>query len=459
MKDTNCVSVRGAEGFGKGTAEGCSFRDGFLRLDPGRSEGSFTSEWFDCEGLSRLVLWWNGLTSGDSFLVPRARIRAGGRISGWMRWGEWRSRAGGKSFEEGDDLCEVDTDTLTMKEGAGTADAVQLGIVLSGDGAVSPLCFGLGCTWRGAELPAVPEQELRALPERISIDAPLYSQMIREPDMAHVMCSAVTAAVLLNRHGAGLLPEQVALTDYDVRYEGYGNWSFTMAAASAFGFETSILYAGLDRVKLELAAGRPVGMNVYYSASPDGKYPYLLNGAIDQTGGHLLTLTGCFEKDGAEWFISHDSAAVGDENCLRFYRADQLAECSCSILYLLGGRYPFTEPFPERSRACEAEIREDGTALLSAEGKAILLPADLYDKRLTDPAGGLLAIAEGEIPGMSEGCVPTEANRRFRYDARVAEDGSVRLPEDVLRGIDRGVRYTLYAVRSDGTVLSSELKR
>ena len=118
MKDTNCVSVRGAEGFGKGTAEGCSFRDGFLRLDPGRSEGSFTTEWVDCDGLSRLVLWWNGLTPGDSFLVPRARIRAGGRISGWMRWGEWRSRAGGKSFEEEDDLCGVDTDTLTMKEGA-----------------------------------------------------------------------------------------------------------------------------------------------------------------------------------------------------------------------------------------------------------------------------------------------------------------------------------------------------
>ena len=459
MKDDNLVSVRGAEGFAKGTSDGCSFRGGFLRLDPGRREGSFTTEWFPCEGLSRLVLWWNGLTPGDSFLVPRARIRAGGRTSAWMRWGEWKSRAGGKSFEEKDDLCEVDTDTLTMKDGVGAAEAVQLGIVLSGDREESPLCFGLGCTWRGEELPAVPEEELRALPASASIDAPLYSQMIREPDMAHEMCSAVTATVLLNRHGTDLLPEQVALTDFDVRYEGYGNWSFTMAAASAFGFETSILYAGLDRVKLELAAGRPVGMNVYYSASPDGKYPYLLNGAIENTGGHLLALTGYFEKDGEEWFISHDSAAVGDANCLRFYRADQLAKCSCSILYLLGGRYPFGQPFPERSRACEAVIREDGTALLSADGKTVLLPADLYEKRLTDPAGGLLAIAEGEIPAMPESCVPTEANRRFRYDARVADDGSVRLPEEVLQGIGRGERYTLHVIRSDGTMLSSELKR
>ena len=237
MKDENYVSVRGADGFARGNAEGCAFRDGFLRLDPGVCEGSFTTEWYGCAGLRHLVLWWNGLTPGKTSLVPRARIRAGGRTSGWMRWGEWMSRAGGRSFAEGDDLCEVDTDTLTLKDDDGTADEVQLGILLSGDGEESPLCFGLGCTWRGEELPCVPREELRALPGRISIDAPVYSQMIREPDMAHVMCSAVTAAVLMNRLGAGLLPEQVALTDYDVRYEGYGNWSFTMAAASAFGFE------------------------------------------------------------------------------------------------------------------------------------------------------------------------------------------------------------------------------
>ena len=85
MRDENCVSVRGAEGFAKGTAEGCVFRDGFLRLEPGVREGSFTTEWFDCAGLKHLVLWWNGLTPGKTSLVPRARILAGGRTSCWMR--------------------------------------------------------------------------------------------------------------------------------------------------------------------------------------------------------------------------------------------------------------------------------------------------------------------------------------------------------------------------------------
>ena len=53
--------------------------------------------------------------------------------------------------------------------------------------------------------------------------------------------------------------------------------------------------------------------------------------------------------------------------------------------------------------------------------------------------------------------MPTEANRRFTYGARVAEDGSVLLPEDLCERIAGGTPCTLYAATGDGRLLRADL--
>ena len=130
------------------------------------------------------------------------------------------------------------------------------------------------------------------LPESVKLDTPAYSQQIRERSIAGVMCSATTICVLLNDRGEDALPEEIALLDYDFYYDGFGNWSYSVAAAGAYGYDAWCQYADLDVVKQELAHGYSVGLSVKYSDSESGSYPYLEGAPISGTAGHLITITG-----------------------------------------------------------------------------------------------------------------------------------------------------------------------
>ena len=148
--------------------------------------------------------------------------------------------------------------------------------------------------------------------------------MVRERGIANVMCSATTICVLLNDRGEDALPEEIALIDYDKYYEGFGNWSYSVAAAGSYGYDAYVQYADLDILRQELAHGYSVGISVAYSSSSNGQYPYLENGAANNTAGHLITITGYETIDGVDYFYSSDSAASADDQCVRRYKADQL---------------------------------------------------------------------------------------------------------------------------------------
>lgn len=67
-------------------------------------------------------------------------------------------------------------------------------------------------------------EEPFAASDDVRVSAPCYSQMVRQPEISHVICSATTIAMLLNQKGENVLPEEIALHNYDSAYDGCGNW-------------------------------------------------------------------------------------------------------------------------------------------------------------------------------------------------------------------------------------------
>ena len=454
----NSVSFVTEQDFFKGKADGLTYAHGALRLLPGRVSGTFTTSVLELPRFDRLVSSWNAKLGGDARLTVCARVRIGGSFTDWLSFGEWSEKPSRASADTNLLEAFVDTDVLTVKDGK-CADAVELAVTLFGSSGASAALFGLHFSCMDSKLAPLPVD--RALPESVRLAAPVYSQMIREPDMASVMCSAVTATALMNFHGGDLIPEQTALLCYDAKYQGFGNWAFTMAAASAFGFSCRLAYADLDFLRAELAAGRPVGVNVAYSSVPGKKQPFLTNGAAENTNGHLMTLTGYGTEGGTEYFDCHDSAAVGDASCVRRYRADEFdAAWGKKLAYVMTGRTAAKADFlPERIPAALVPSKEAGAYDLVAAGKRIPLAPDFYEKRLTAEGGGLIACRiSGDESSLPTGVLRTGANSPFYYNTTVTENGSVRPDPRLLdRAKSEGRTLEFYCVCNDGRTYAATL--
>lgn len=424
---------------------------GALVLAEGVTEGRYVSPEMETDPFTSLVMSWNTDTPQGSLSEAKCRVRSGGKWSGWMSWGPWSPFARRTSVDgQSDEIARTSTDTLSMQKGL-EGDAVQLCCVLRREdaGSPSPALRLLAATFRlGVE-----DHLGDTLPHReIDLPAPRYSQMIRDPNIGSVMCSATTATVMMNARGTDLLPEETAMSCWDHLYEGFGNWSFTMAAAASWGFETWLTYADVDTIRRELAAGYPVGCNVAYSntherATDDA--PFMEN-TPGFTAGHLLTVRGLTMENGREMVLVCDSYGKPDGLADRKYPLDQFLQAWYGILYILRPRLPGAGyASPRRVAAALQKTRFGDEFRLTVNGEELALSPDFCGSK--DCCGGVVAYSL--FDGME---YATCANRPFRYGKATA-NGNLFLPAsqlfrlsplgdsarlDVWIITDRGVTYT-----------------
>lgn len=456
--------------FAQGEIEGLAVEqaagNGALTLAEGALEGTYTSEIIAVEPFEYLVASWNADTPGGTWveISVRAYVDKKGDWSGWMSWGKWcGADIARASTGDEDDFAYMDVDTMTIKGSDGeTASRVQVKAVLHGEEAGGkPVLRQIGITYKntldGQAIEPLYYGEETELPASVKLDTPAYSQMIRENSMASVMCSAVTICTLLNDRGEDALPEEAALLSYDSEYDGYGNWPYTVAVAGAYGYEAYVQYADLDILKQELAHGYSVGINVKYSSTDNGSYPYLENAAISSTGGHLIAITGYETIDGVEYFYSSDSAASqGDASCLRRYRADQLnAAWTQRVAYIVHEKETGIAPIvPNRVKAELTYV--EGTEYeyaLSVNGQAVALPKTFLSAKLRKPESGVIGYyIQGEPgAGMPEGVKTTTANETFLYSIPVASSGNLRIvPANTIPGATEAKTLHVFVMRNDG---------
>lgn len=496
----NFVKIASAEAFGRGRCEGLSPADtgrGALMLDEGRSEGTFVSPVFRTEPWNDLVASWNSDTPrGTSIEVfGRARLsgyegRSGGRAAcdgwtDWITWGEWSpyirrncpdardthprpdGRAGDRAY--GFSYSGWGDSSLNIAEGL-LAEAFQLKAVLRADGTqqAQPALRLLAASFKNTDDPDW--QQKRSLvgdrvrePASVLLETPAISQMRRDPSYADSICSATCMTMQLDFCGEELLPEELALMNYDYGFGGNGNWSFTTAAGGAFGHECFVHYTSFEGLRQELAKGWPVTLSVKYSDRPDGKYPYLQN-APTSTGGHLIVIVGYrYDGDLGEYvYYANDPAARSDrETARRQYRGTQLSEAWYRrAAYFVHGREEGAGRYgQERREALLWPVNgEAGTYdLISEDNERLVIPFDFTSSPREDFGGhgSIFVVFEGEGggAGLPEDIKKVSANDPPHFDkVRVTGNGSLRFSEDVTAAASAGSRRPVVYVISNDAV-------
>lgn len=404
----------------------------FLKIEHPHS----LEELYKLQPFNTLIISYSADTPVGTTIEIKARVRrVGDGFSKWFSWGIWSPFCDRHSINDEDDLAAMDTDTLTMK-GDYLADTVQLRII------TTPNEAGERPTLRNVVLASKntqkPSQEPLNACEDVSVETPSYSQMVRDPSMAKVICSATTISMLLNQKGENVLPEEIALNNYDSAYHGCGNWSFSTAIAAAYGYDAYVRYATLNDLVDEIKHGNAVGISVSYTNDADNpKHPYV-ESAPCTTPGHLLVLCGFrTASNGAQYAIVHDPAAKTNDGVERLYLLDQfLAAWRNRVTYIV--RKPQEQrPIyrPSRIRAALKSTGATDTYALTVDGERVLL-----DQKQQD---GFAATSAQWIVRAS---TPKDADSLFAFGTVTAQ-GDLHLPDYsgqplfVITG--RGVTYEI----------------
>src|SRR5206468_4597814 len=106
--------------------------DGTLGIAPGRPEGEATSPPVSSSfPLLEAIPSWSADAPTGSQLAVALRARVDGDWTRWYELGVWSAAARASRRGQRDDLGNVETDTLTLRQ---PADALQLRLRLGGDG-------------------------------------------------------------------------------------------------------------------------------------------------------------------------------------------------------------------------------------------------------------------------------------------------------------------------------------
>ena len=450
-----------------------SVGDGAVKLTDGAAEGTLVTGVYSCAQFTRMVASWNADTPDGTTVEVTARCHITGTDiwTDWLSWGVWGTtiaRSCGDSETARDSYAYVDTDVFTLRDKSQTIDQFQLQVTLRSESAgatpvLRQLCATIQNNLDGMEIVPVYEEERVALPDRVVLETPAYSQLVRDPEIRASICNPTTVTTLLNDRGEDLLPEQTALLAYDFNYQGFGNWAFALAAAGSFGYDCYVQFGSLDLIRQELAKGYSVGIDVHYMPTAGGSLPYVENAPLASTG-HLITVRGYETVDGVEYFYVSDSAASNDQDALRRYRADQLdAAWNNRVLYLIHKKEQ--NAGTSAPQTVSAELKpvngSDNTYQLVANGQ----PIDLTEKFLknkTHAAGGgtiVARLAAEEPAAQASPTKSTTANCSYLYDFRVTKNGIVIDPNVLFRQSDPGTEHDLLitVITNTGISYAAEL--
>lgn len=405
-----------------------------LALAAGATQGSYTSPEIKVQPFEYAILSWNGQTPAGTSIQVEARFwhDQAKQWTPWLSWGVWQQSPARHSLSATHDTAAISYDTAWVTGDNARASKLQLRATLQGAGVrLRRLCYTLRDT-AVAERPVDSAHTGAAPARRLA-----YSQMVREPSIAALMCSAVTTCTQLNLLGEGFLPEEIALAQYDAGLGGFGNWSFNAALDGALGYKAWVTYADEEQLLRLLDEGRAVGMSVQYADQPGGQYPYLA-GAPMTTDGHLVTVLGYDLQDGARRYWVADSAAATDEEALKRYDGAQLmAAWQSRILYVLDKKEADNAAIRRVQATLAATDKEGIYQLQGVPAQAVFL--GFGGAALHKPGGGYLVYTLADQPGT-------------HHDALAAGDNLIKFPQQA-----SVQQVTLYVVTNLGITYVARL--
>ena len=441
-----------ADSFSDGAFDNVSVSDGAVTLEQagGRfvQAGCYTTPEMQCALFTALVAGWNSDTPCGTAVEIQVRVLVQGQWSAWMSYGKWSpliARASVKSTAAADAAVTLDTDTVSVA-GPGAA-AFQLRVFLYSDKpAATPAVRLLSASVRLARAAASTGD-----PMNRSVPVPAYSQSIRDPRIAGVMCSPTTIAMLMNRYGEDLLPEETALACYDSTYGGFGNWSFTTALAGCYGYECYARFTDIAALKQEIKHGYACGVSVRYTnnaTTAAEKHLPLVGGTTGTTEGHLLVVRGfSVEEDGTEFVLVNDSFSSCDAAAQRRYRLSEFSAAWNGMAYILHPKRCCATLCPPTRRVAELHRADlPGEYALYLKGERHSLPVNFAQQGNTYTGCVCSALHETHA-------YATTAHKCFFYGS-VSESGNLRLD---LNNAPAGTKFTVFVINNTGLADVAEL--
>jgi hypothetical protein len=245
-------------------------------------------------GWDQAVVSWNVKQAEGASLSVEAKVVQGSTESKWFSLGTWSldpARYPRQSQkDQADDLAEVDTDTLMLKQPGGRLRLrLTQGTVAGGP---LPSMSGL---WVSFSAPG--ETVTSAVGQVPPLDVPLRAQ--GSYPNGGVLCSPTSVSMILAYWAKTRkqpnwdkdVPE-VAAGVYDPVWKGTGNWSFNMAFPGSMPGLSSFAarLTGIAELEKLVKAGFPVATSVSYGLLKGKPQP-------DPDDGHLVVLVG-FDADG-----------------------------------------------------------------------------------------------------------------------------------------------------------------
>lgn len=434
-------------------------------------DGVFVSPEISTDPFEYLIASWNSDTPAGTHveIQVRALIKHDHGDneqvkdwSTWRTWGKWGTNIKRSSVsDKSDPLAYVDVDTFTVRGSRGeTADKFQIRALLHTDNpqaapTVRLLAASTELGW------GTMSQHPTTIKLNKDIETPAYSQMIRDPKIAHSICSPTTITMALNRMGENLLLEETALRDYDYDYEGFGNWAFSAALAGSYGYQSYSTFTDLDGLKREIKAGYPVAVSVRYTNDPSNTHEPYVEGAPGTTPGHLILVRGFETMNGQDYVIVNDSFAPSDDTAVRKYKVDQFQKAWANgVAYLVHSKEKGGTG-DSAAKRIHADLRPTSSEheyALYVGKKKIEIPANFTaDVRpLTEESGTLAyTISDGKK-------YDTDAHKKFYYTHETS-DGNIALDLDTIKSEQNGktAKLTLYVLSTTGDnyVATLELNR
>lgn len=418
--------------FDLGNYEHMEWKDGRLFLQCDETEtarGNYTSPEYKAAAFRRLVMSWNAGIPAGCTLEAFARVQAAGQWSPWFSFGKWsvfsarfsaaRQSETGISMEDG--ALRIDTPS--------GADQFQLRVELTAQpGAQAPSVSLLAAAidpCRAQADDGDPVQH-RVLP------APAYSLHSRDPRLACVLAYPCALAMLANRWGADVLPEEVSYACYDTALGNCSNPSFAAAFLGCYGLESMVVFTDCAGLKKEIKNGCLCAVRLAFPAEEGGERAVVVRG---------------FETDdnGVQSVLVNDPTAEEDSDTEQQWPLAELEKAWDGMALLVHGRLENGATCAPNRYAGELRATQIPCEYaLYFRGERHSLPTDLCTRGGRCTATVCYTVRD-------EHAYATTAQKRFYY-THVTSSGHIWLDT---ANMPSGTKLTAYIITDRGQMVTA----
>ena len=287
--------------------------DGKVVLDDNALTGTYESRIFHTRKFTSLVGSWSCITSPDATIELEISILINGVWSKYYTYGVWGLGKTNTYYNQTDSATNSKMSVDEIIVNSGEANACKYRVTLkrkdlqTSSPVLSLVCLTLDISESDYSYPV----DVSNLPKSFDNEIPkLYQYDV--PGIGGSICSATTTTMLLKWKGYSFTDkgktyehEYIASLVADPGHNSptYGNWSYNMAVAGAYGDNAYVarMYSW-DEVRYHLVNVGPMGASI---RSSNGEWGYTTN-------GHLVIIRGYRISDsGSVTIICNDPAVKG----------------------------------------------------------------------------------------------------------------------------------------------------